>query len=191
MTTLTAALPFLLAGLVLCFLGARSMKLAVPLAGFGCGWLLSETSDASLTTGFIVSLAAALAAYLMAMLLSRFLLLIAGGIVGAVIGAKLFVVLDGDSWALAVIAVPCIAVVGALLAEWQHRRFLVWSTALAGAALVLSGIARLWPDSAHHLRHPDRTVGAVVLVVAWAALAWWGHAVQLHGSRRDAVSRSG
>ena len=55
-------LVLLVVGLVLCFAGARSLRLTILIAGFGLSWLLADAFDASTTTTFLVSVVGAVAA---------------------------------------------------------------------------------------------------------------------------------
>jgi hypothetical protein len=53
-------------GLVLCFLGVRSLRVAVLASGFALGWLLAESFGAVFVTALIVAGAAAITAWLLA-----------------------------------------------------------------------------------------------------------------------------
>ncbi len=175
-----------LVGLVLCLAGARSVRLAVLAAGFGTGWLLADVFGASLLTGFVVALASAAAAFVLTLVMSKIVIFIAGCIVGTLIGAKLYVVLaDTDSsWLLALVFVPSVALLSGFLAGRFQRRFMEWATALAGAALVLSGVAVLGGDNLDLFRHPDDGAESVLLAVAWGLLAILGRVVQHRTSGR-------
>lgn len=173
-------------GLVLCFAGAFSVRLAVLTAGFGTGWLFAGVFDASTSAALVIAVAAAAATFLASFLLAKSLFLVAGVVVGSVVGAKLFVVLDigPGAWLTAVIAVPAFALVcGWLAARWE-KRFLRWITAAAGAALLLSGVGRSGAEGTDHLWQPGSSFGAVLLGSLWVALTFLGHRVQSRRGRK-------
>ena len=140
-----SALALVLVGAVLCFFGARSVRLAVLAAGFGTAWLLADVFGASTTTTLVVSVAGALGAFVLTLVLSKIVLFVAGLLVGAVVGAKLFVLVNdgahGSDRALALVFVPAVAIVVGFLADRFQHTFLAWATAAAGAVLILSGLA--------------------------------------------------
>ncbi len=169
-----------LIGALLCLTGAWSLRLVVLAAGFGAAWVIADAFNASTATALIIGLAGAIVAFVVTLIAVKFLLFFVGAVVGAVVGAKLFVLLEGpDSSALlAVIFVPAVAVVFALLANRYDLTFVLWATAFGGAALVLSGLGRLAPSTLDALRAPSNTTSQVVLAVAWIALGLAGRAVQ-------------
>lgn len=175
-------------GAVLCFAGAASVRLGVLVAGFAAGWLLAEVFDASLGTTLLVALCGAGLAFASTWLVATVMFLVGGGCVGAIVGAKLFVLADsgagqGDAdWLLGVVFVPTVALLGALLASRFRLRFLRWGTALAGSALVLSGVGRLGDDSVGLLWRPESGPEAALFAVTWAVLALAGHRVQSRAS---------
>ena len=176
----------LVVGLLLCFVGLRSIHLAVLLSGFALGWLVAEGLGASLTVGLIVALCAAVVGWLLTTVVFRVALFAVGGIAGAVIGAKLFGLLDGDQGSplLAVLFVVAVAVLTGLAAQRYHETAAIWACAFGGAGLALSGLARLWPSTLGFLRTPDTTVEAVVDAAAWLALGALGWSVQRRLVRR-------
>ena len=89
-------LAVLVVGLVLCFAGARSLRLTVLVAGFGLCWLLADAFGASVATTFVVAAVGALALLVLSIVMSRFVIFVVGAAVGAVIGARLFALLGGD-----------------------------------------------------------------------------------------------
>lgn len=184
-------------GVVLCFFGAASVRLAVLVAGAGAGWILAEAFDAPLATTVLVAVAGAAGALVVTFLVSRFLFFVAGACAGAVVGAKLFVLEDGgdQDWLLAVLFVAAVAVVTGFLTQHFEKRFLRWGTAIAGAALLLSAVGRLGTQATDVLWRPETTTGAVVYTVLWVALSVVGHRVQVAGprglSRRGARGRAG
>jgi hypothetical protein len=184
-------------GLVLCFFGARSVRLAVLVAGAGAGWLLAETFDAPLVTTLLVAAAGAVGTFALSFLVSRFLFFLAGACAGAVIGAKLFLLEAGGEgdWLLALLFVPSVAIVTGLVTQHYEKRFLRWGTAIAGAALLLSAIGRLGTQGTGLFWRPQTTTGAVVFTVLWVVLSIVGHRVQTMGlrglRRRGASDRAG
>ena len=174
------AVMFILLGLFLCFLGAASIRFAILVAGFAGAWLVASELGASTGTTFLVAAAGAGGALVLSILLARFALFAAGFVLGGAIGAKLFEVLDhGDaSWLLAVVFVPSAALLGGFLAQRWKKPFLVWATAFAGAAMVVTGIGRIDTDPTAQLRHPDQVLGGVALAVLWVALGLVGRSVQ-------------
>jgi uncharacterized membrane protein (DUF485 family) len=183
---MASAVVLVLIGAILCFFGARSVRLAVLAAGFGATWLLADVFGASTTTTLVIAVVGALGAWILTLLFSKFVFFMAGLIVGAVLGAKFFVLLEGDAqghdWVLAIVFVPAVAITVGFLANRFERTLLVWATAAAGAALVLSGLGRLGTDSTEVLWRPHSTAGSVVFAAAWIALTVIGRRVQ--GPRR-------
>jgi Domain of unknown function (DUF4203) len=171
---------FILLGLFLCFVGARSVRFAVLVAGFLGAWLIADGFGASLGTTVAVAVAGALGALVLSILLARFALFAAGLILGGAVGAKVWEVLDrGEaSWLLAAIFVPAVALVCGFLAERFRKPFLIWATAFAGSAMVLTGIGRIDTGPTSELRRPDEAVGGVVLALLWVALALVGRSFQ-------------
>ncbi|HEU5038351.1 MAG TPA: DUF4203 domain-containing protein [Nocardioides sp.] len=177
---MTAAM-FVLLGLFLCFVGAASIRFAILVAGFCGAWLVADALDADTGTTFLVAAAGAAGALVLSIVLARFALFAAGLVLGGAVGAKLFEVLDqGDSsWLLAVVFVPSVALVSGFLAQRWRRPFLVWATAFAGAAMVLTGVGLVDTDPTAALRHPDDVVSGVALTVLWVALGLAGRTVQV------------
>jgi hypothetical protein len=179
-----SAVAVILIGLVLCLGGSLSVRLAVFAAGFGAAWTLAAALDADTGTTLLIGLGGGVLAFVLTLLAARFLFFIGGLCVGAVIGAKLFVLAQGGGadLLLALVVVPAVALVCALLARRFERPFLVWATALGGAALVLSGVGRLWADAAGELWRPESTAGVVLVAVLWVVLAVIGRSVQRGGA---------
>jgi hypothetical protein len=74
--------------------------------------------------------------------------------------------------------VPSVALLGGFLAQHWKKAFLLWATAFAGAAMVLTGIGRVDTGLTSGLRRPDDATGGVVLAVLWVALALAGRSFQ-------------
>ncbi|TCI97651.1 DUF4203 domain-containing protein [Aeromicrobium sp. IC_218] len=186
-------------GAVLCFFGVVSVRAGVLVAGFGAGWLLAEAFHASTGTALLVSACGAGLALAGMFLMAAFVFFVGGACVGAVVGAKVFVLADssgGDdrtSWVLAAVFVPTVAVLGGLLANRFRVRFLRWGTALAGAALLLSGLGRLLDGDADLLWRPESGGAAVLFALAWVALTLAGHraqSVRSHDADDDRTART-
>jgi hypothetical protein len=182
-----SATALLAVGLLLCFAGALSARLAVLAAGFGLSWLLADVFGANLLTGLLVAIAGGVVALVLTVVLSHVVMFVTGAVLGGILGAKLFVSFDGadPSWLLAVFFVPAAGVTCGFLASRFQRAFLRWATAFAGAALVLSGIGLIDELPLDMLYRPTSTFDSVVLTVCWVALALAGHAVQGRLSRRS------
>jgi hypothetical protein len=114
---------------------------------------------------------------------TRFLFFIAGAGVGLLIGTRLFTLLSPGSHngrgdlLLGIVFVPAVAIVcGFLAGHWRHG-FVMWTTALAGSALMLGGIGHLGPGPGE-LSRPGSTASATITSVAWLVLAYVGARVQ-------------
>jgi len=149
-------------GLLLCFAGARSVRLAVFATGFAAGWLVADALGASVTTELLVGLASAVIVFVVTIFVSAIMLFVVGAVVGAAVGAKFFQLLEGNqrSPVLALVFAGVVAVAFGFLADRYRRRFLIWATAVGGAALVLSGLGVIAPSALHGLRAPTNTVAS-------------------------------
>ena len=174
----------ILIGLVLGFVGVRSLKLSMALVGFAAGWFLADVFDSSATTDLLIGLAGAVTLFLLTLFAARLIFWLLGAVTGVVVGAKLFFVVDqGDSsLVLAFVFIPAVALAGAFLAERMRHRFMRWATAAAGAALTLSGLGTgrtvvpgLSPRP-QQAEHPDDLVPDL------------GGARHLHGGRPEAAA---
>ena len=165
-------------GLVLCFAGARSLRLTVIVAGFGLCWLLGDAFGASVATTFVVAAVGALALLVLSIVMSRFVIFLVGAAVGAVIGARLFALLGGDdpSWLLAVLFVPTFGFVAGFLAQ-RIGVALRWATAIAEHSH-LSAVGSMFTDDLGLLETPDDAEQSTLHTVVWVALAIVGHQVQ-------------
>ncbi|SDT26181.1 TM7S3/TM198-like domain-containing protein [Microlunatus soli] len=181
-------------GAALCFLGARSVRVTIAVAGFGAAWLLADALHATWQLTILVGCAGAVMAFITTLLLARFVFFISGVCLGAVVGAKVFQLANGSdhNWLLAIIVVPAAGFLGGLLINRRRHHVLRWLTAFAGAALALSGLGRLWPDPLSDLWRPRAAVGGLLLGAAWIVLTVLGHRVQsaVGLGRRDADDRS-
>ncbi|MFI6426298.1 DUF4203 domain-containing protein [Promicromonospora sp. NPDC050880] len=182
-----SALAIILVGLALCLAGSFSVRLAVLAAGFGVAWTLAEAFDADTGTAVLIGLGGAVLAAVLTLLVARLLFFVGGLCLGAVVGARLFVLVQGGSAdvLLVVIVVPAVAFVCALLARRFERPFLVWATALGGAALVLSAVGRLWAGAAGELWRPTSTAGVALVLALWVALTVAGCVAQGRWVRRQ------
>jgi len=163
----------LVVGLVLCFVGVKSLPVAVLASGFALGWLITEPFSPSVGVAFVVGVAAAVVAWLVATFVFRAALFFVGLIGGAVIGAKLFGLLQGNdhSVVLAVIFVAAVAFIAGIATQRFHTTVLAWVCALGGAGLILSGMARAFPDALGFLRTPVSTAQTTLAAVIWLGLA--------------------
>lgn len=184
-------------GLVLGLAGLWSIRWAFVAAGVGAGWLLASAFGASAGAILLVALGVGLVVMAVAVLASKTLFLAVGAIVGTVVGARLFMILDGGraSVALAVVFVPAVAVCFAVLLGRWRERLLGWATAIAGSALVLSGIGRLAPDTLGALYSPTDVPGQLVSSGSWVVLAVLArlgqHEIQVHGGVSRLARRRG
>ncbi len=167
-------------GLLLCFAGVRSLTMAVLASGFAVGWLVTEPFGATFLTALIVAVAAAIAAWALAHLVFRVALFFVGGLAGAVVGAKLFGLLQPEpgNVVLAVLFVAAMAFIGGFATQRFRQTALIVACALGGAGLILSGLARAFPDALGFLRAPDATWSTVLAALAWIAVAVAGVVVQ-------------
>ena len=113
----------LLIGLVLCFLGIGSVRLAILAAGFAVCWLLAEAFGAGPGTALLISACGAVLTWLLAVLVFRTMAFFLGTVLGAVIGAKVFTLVDrGDAGLLlALVLVPAVALTCGFLAGRLRR----------------------------------------------------------------------
>ena len=179
-------------GLLLCFGGLWSIQLAVLASGFALGWVLGESLGGSLGVTAIVALCGAVVAWVLATFVFRMSLFFVGAVAGGVIGGKLFGLLEGEDGnvVLAVVFVVAVAVLTGLATQRFHESVLVWVCAFGGAGLVLSGLARIAPDTLGFLRTPDSTTEAVIDAAAWLLLGIAGWSVQRRWvQRRSAALR--
>jgi hypothetical protein len=167
-------------GLLLCFAGRLSIHLAVLASGFALGWLLAESLGASPGTAAVVAACTAVVAWLLATLVFRAALFFTGAIAGGVIGAKLFGLLQEDDGniVLAVLFALAVAVLTGLATQRYREAAVIWACAFGGAALALSGVARVWPGTLGFLRTPDTAAEAVVSAAVWLVLGALGWSVQ-------------
>jgi hypothetical protein len=186
-----SGLGVLAVGLVLCFLGVRSLHLAVATSGFALGWLLSEALGASILTTFLIAVAAAIAAWLLAVFVFRTALFFVGAMCGGVIGAKLFGLLEQDSGniVLAVLFVLASAFVFGVAVQRFRHGVLSLACALAGAGLALTGLGTAFPEVLGFLRYPQLPWQTVVTAAGWLVLAGAGWAVQRRMVRDRQESR--
>lgn len=172
-------------GLVLALAGIKSVRIALVAAGSGATWLVADAFHASTATGLILAAAGGFMALVVAMVAARLAFFAVGAVVGVVVGARLFGILDTgeSSILLATVFIPAVAVVGAVVLNRWRERLVGWATAVAGSALVLSGLGRLAPDSLGFLREPEGSVGQVTATALWVALAVVGRASQKRAAR--------
>lgn len=180
---MTSTVVLIALGSILCFWGAKSLRLTVLAAGFAGSWVLAEAFGASLGVAAVVAGVSALAVLVLTLIFARFLFFVVGAGVGVLIGARLFTLLStrsenghGDVL-LGLLFVAAVAIVCGFLANRFRRWFVVWATALAGSALLLAGIGHLGPG-AGELSRPGSTASSMVSGVLWLAIAYLGARVQ-------------
>lgn len=180
---MTSTVVLILLGALLCFWGAKSLRLTVLAAGFAGAWVLAEAFGASLGVAAVVATASAIAVLVLTLIFARFLFFIVGAGVGVLIGARLFTLLSSRSAnghgdvLLGLVFVAAVAIVSGFLANHWRRWFVVWTTALAGSALLLAGIGHLGPGPGE-LSRPASTSSSVISGVLWLALTYLGARVQ-------------
>jgi hypothetical protein len=174
-------------GLLLCFAGVASLRLAVAAAGFGVTWLLADALGAAASAALLLALAGGLAALVLGLVLSRLLLILVSGLAGAVIAAKTLVILDPGRVGvlLALVVVPSAALVFVVMAHLLRGRFVLWATAFGGASVALSGLGRLTPETLGAMHDPEGLVGQLVVTAAWIALAVVGGLTQQRVAARQ------
>ena len=181
-----SGLVVLVVGLVLCFMGVRSVHIAVLASGFVLGWLVTEPFETSILVALLIAVAAAAAAWVLVTLVFRTAVFFVGAIAGGVIGAKLFGVLEhGGNVVLAVLFVAAAAFIVGLAAQRFRGVALEAACALGGSGLALSGVARTFPDTLGFLRVPGTASDTVVAVLVWVALAVGGWFVQRRYTRHE------
>ena len=180
---MTSTVVLILLGALLCFWGAKSLRLTVLAAGFAGAWVLAGAFGASLGVAAVVAAVSAIAVLVLTLIFARFLFFIVGAGVGVLIGARLFTLLSSRSAnghgdvLLGLVFVAAVAIVCGFLANHWRRRFVVWTTALAGSALLLAGIGHLGPGPGE-LSRPGSTSSSVISGVLWLALTYLGARVQ-------------
>lgn len=180
---MTATVVLILLGALLCFRGAWSLRLTIAAAGFAGAWILAEAFGASLGVAAIVAAVSAVVAWVLTLIFARFLFFIAGAGVGLLIGTRLFTLLSPGSdhghgnLLLGAVFVAAVAIVCGFLASHWRRWFVVWTTALAGSALLLAGLGHLGPGPGE-LSRPDSALSSTISGVVWLALTYLGARVQ-------------
>ncbi len=180
---MTSTVVLIVLGALLCFWGAKSLRLTVLAAGFAGSWVLAEAFGASLGVAVIVAVACALAVLVLTLIFARFLFFIVGAGVGVLIGARLFTLLSSRSEdghgdvLLGLLFVAAVAIVCGFLANRFRHWFVIWTTALAGSAVLLAGIGHLGPGPGE-LARPGSTSSSVIIGVLWLAITYLGARVQ-------------
>lgn len=178
-------LALLAAGLLLCFTGARSLRLAAGCAGFGMGSVLADALGAGPLTIVLVGAAGAAGALLLAGLLVQTGFFVVGAVAGAAIAAAWFRTFSVIGWSptLMVIVVLAAALLGGIGATQVRSPVLAVVTALAGAGLAIRGAVTLGPSFLGFLREPDTLVGGLIATAVWLALAVAGWTTQRRAGR--------
>jgi hypothetical protein len=165
--------------MVLCFVGVRSLHVAVVASGFALGWRLAEGSGAGLGTSASVAVAVALGAWGVATFVFHAAPFFVVAIAGVVVRARLFSLLaHGEgSVVVAMLFVLAVAFIAELATQRFHSVVLAATCALGGAGLALTGLARQSPETLGLLRFPSTAREAVISGVAWLALTAAGWVV--------------
>lgn len=166
-------LALLAAGLLLCFTGARSLRLAAACAGFGMGSVLADALGAGPLAVLVVGAAGAAGALVLAGLLVRTGFFVVGAVAGGAIAAAWFRTFSVIGWSptLIVIVVLAAALLGGVGATQVRSPVLAVVTALAGAGLAVRGAVALLPTLLGFLREPETLVGSLVSSAVWLAIA--------------------
>lgn len=170
----------LVVGLLLCFAGARSVRLAAVCAGVGLGAAVAAAVGGGLLASLVVAAAGGVGAVLLVAFVARVSLFVlgalAGGVVGLVIATSLYLAVPA---LLVVVGVAALA--GGVALNRVRVPLLAVGTAVAGAGLVVTAVARLSPLS--FLQEPGTAGQSVLRVALWLAVAVAGWLTQ----RRRAV----
>jgi hypothetical protein len=173
----TLGVVVLLAGVLLCFAGVRSVKLAAGCAGLGLGSGLALVLGAGPVLALIVGVAAAVGAVLLVRVAAGLASFVLGALAGGVAVGSAFRALPPAAYpspALGILLILAGAVLcGAAVHALRHRVLRVL-TAVAGAGLIIRGVVELGPAFLGFLRAPATWVESMVAFAAWLALAWAG-----------------
>ena len=173
-------LALLVAGLLVCFAGARSVRVAAACAGFGTGSVLVDALGGGVLASVVVGASGAVAGVLLTGLVVRTGFAVVGALAGAAVVAawlRTFSVV-GFSPVLVLVLVLAGALLGGVGASQVRSPITAVVTALGGAALALRGVVELGPAPLAFLRDAETVAGGVVATVVWVALAAAGWATQ-------------
>jgi len=171
----------LVAGVLLCFVGVRSLKLAGGSAGFGLGASIAAALGGGPLTAFLVGAAGAAGAVLLMGLMIRTGMFVVGGLAGGVIAANLYRTLPPTvAWhpSVVVMVVGACALLCGAAVHYLRTPLLRALTALAGAGLVIRGVVEAGPAFLGFLQNPATWVESLVALVALVALGWAGFTTQ-------------
>ncbi|MBL8926892.1 MAG: hypothetical protein JNM77_11735 [Pseudonocardia sp.] len=177
----TLGVVVLLAGVLLCFTGVRSVKLAAACVGLGLGSGLALVLGAGPVLALIVGVAAAVGAVLLVRVAVGLASFVLGALAGGVAVGSAFRALPPAAYpspALGTLLILAGAVLCGAAVHVLQDRLLRVLTAVAGAGLVVRGVVELGPTFLGFLRAPTTWVESVVAVAAWLALAWTGLTAQ-------------
>jgi hypothetical protein len=178
----------LIAGMLLCFLGVRSLRLAAACAGFGIASGFAAILGAGPALAFVVGAAGAVGGILLVVFVVGVGPFVVGALAGGVLAASVIRTLPPEvGWrpGVATLVVVAVAALTGALVHYVRGPALRAVTALAGAGLVIRGVVEAGPAFLGFLRSPATWVESVVAFAALVALAWAGFSVQ-HG-RADAT----
>ncbi|TWF80137.1 hypothetical protein FHX44_116075 [Pseudonocardia hierapolitana] len=171
----------LIAGMLLCFVGARSLVLAAACAGFGLGSGLAAALGGGAVTAVLVGVGGGVGAVLLVRLALGTGPFVVGALAGGVVAASAYRTLPPTlSWPapLVVLVVLAVAVLSGAAVHFLRAPLLRAVTALAGAGLIIRGVVEAGPAFLGFLRSPATWVESLVALAALLALAWVGFTTQ-------------
>jgi hypothetical protein len=174
-------LVLLAAGLLLCFLGVRSLKLAAACAGFGLAAELAAVGGAGPVPSFVVGAVGAAAGAVLVAVLVRVGVFVVGALAGGLIAVSVYRILPGSVAVppgRVVVVVLLVALLCGAAMRYVRGPVVRAVTSLAGAALVVHAVVEGGPAFLGFLRNPATWVESVVALAALLALAWAGFVVQ-------------
>ncbi|MEU6698519.1 hypothetical protein [Pseudonocardia sp. NPDC046786] len=177
----------ILAGLVLCFGGARSILLAAGAAGFGLAGGLAAALGGPVAVTVLVGVAGAAGAIALVRFAAGAAVFVVGGLAGGAAVLGLLAALPsggGLSRTLTLVVVAAAALVAGLAMARARGVVLRIATALGGAALIVRGAISAGPAFLAGLQAPATPLESIAAVVVLAVLAWTGYRVQVALDRR-------
>jgi hypothetical protein len=188
MSLLTTVSPIvlLIAGLVVCFLGYRLLRLTLGLAGFGVGLALGLAiarlaPGASHVFTVVIGIACGILGAVLATVLYKFGVFLLGAGAGALV-AGIIVVATG--WHHPMLIRALAAIVGGILTLVLERPLISVLSAFAGGWGVVYGAFKLlgWHHVAAKAKTPPAHCG--VMIVCWLVFGLIGAGIQLRAAGR-------
>lgn len=175
----------LVAGMLLCFLGVRFVKVAAACAGFGLGGGLAVALGGGPGTVFVVGAGGAVGGIVLVTLLAGLTAFAIGALAAALFVVGAFRTLPAGvdlHTGVLVLLVCAVGLLGGGLTHLLRDPLLRAFTALGGAALVVRGVVEAGPAFLGFLGSPATWVESVVAFAALLALAWAGLVTQRSGA---------